>query len=99
MLSFWPSIVILSLVQGLVVMLPRALAPARLVALRGPRWALVPPASVGAFVLVAGLPARASADGLTYLALVAVPPLAAVALALLAHGARLRWAFVVAPLF
>jgi hypothetical protein len=105
MLSFWPSILILSVVQGAVVALPRALAPARLLAparalaLRGPGWALVPPASVIAFVLVAGLAARASAKGLTYLALVAVPPLAAVALAWVARPSRLRLALLVAPLF
>ena len=99
MLSFWPSILILSLVQGLVVALARALAPARLMPVHGARWALVPPLSVVAFVVVAGLAAPASADGLTYLALVAVPPLAALALVLVRRPARARRALLVAPLF
>jgi len=99
MLSFWPSIVILSLVQGAVVALPRAFAPARLATLRRPRWALIPPVSVIGFVLVAGLAARASAKGLTYLALVAVPPLAALALAFLARRSQPRLALLVVPLF
>lgn len=77
--------------------LPRNLPlvlPARL---RGRRWALVPPASVVVFVLVAREAEQASADALTYLALVAVPLLAALALASLAHGAR-PLAALVAPL-
>ena len=41
--------------------------------LRGRRWALVPPLSVIAFVLIARAAERASAQGLTYLALCAVP--------------------------
>jgi len=97
-LPFWLSIAVLSLVQGAIVAAPRALAPlpARF---RSRRWALVPPASVIGFVLVAGAAERASADGLTYLALVAVPPLAALALAVLARGARPALALAVPLLF
>lgn len=98
MLPFWTSIAVLSLVQGAIVAAPRALGPlpARL---RSRRWALVPPASVIGFVLVAGAAERASADGLTYLALVAVPPLAALALGVLVRGARPLLALAVPVLF
>ena len=53
MLSFWPSILILSLVQGVVVALPRALPPARLMPFRGARWALVPPLAVVSLIIIA----------------------------------------------
>ncbi|HEX5224712.1 MAG TPA: hypothetical protein VFW29_06240, partial [Solirubrobacteraceae bacterium] len=105
-LPFWISIAILSLVQGAIVTVPRALArpeapteaptpgarrPARArfaLWARSRRWALVPPVSVVAFVAIASAAEQASAEGLTYLALVCVPPLAALALGLLARGAR-----------
>jgi hypothetical protein len=89
-LPFWLSIGVLSLVQGAVVAAPRAIGPlpARL---RSRRWALVPPASVIVFVLVASAAERASADGLTYLA--------ALALGLLAHRARPVYALAVPVLF
>jgi hypothetical protein len=75
---------VLSLLQGALVAVPRAWDAGRLARLRSRRWALVPPASVILFVLIASLAERASADGLTYLALVAVPMLAALALGWLA---------------
>jgi hypothetical protein len=97
------SIALLSLVQGALVAVPRAWDAGRLARLRSRRWALVPPASVIGFVLVASAAERASADGLTYLALIAVPVLAALALGWLAwdtdptpHPAR---ALLVVPLF
>ena len=99
-LPFWLSIAALSLVQGALVALPRALTPRA--AARGwgrGGWALIPPVSVIAFVLIARAAEQASAQGLTYLALVAVPPLAALALGALAHGARPRRALVVPVLF
>ncbi len=99
MLPFWISIALLSLAQGLVVALPRPLAPARLERLRDRRWALVPPLSVIAFVFIAREAERASAQGLTYLALVAVPVLAALALGWLIQGARPRRALLVPVLF
>jgi hypothetical protein len=80
MIPFWISIAILSLAQGAVVALPRAWDARALSRLRGRRWALVPPASIVVFVVIASVAERASADGLSYLALVAVPPLAALAL-------------------
>jgi hypothetical protein len=102
MIPFSISIAILSLAQGAVVAVPRAWEPDRLARLRGRRWALIPPVSVLAFVLIARAAERASADGLTYLALVAVPALAALALGWLAWYAgepRRRLALLVVPLF
>jgi hypothetical protein len=102
MIPFAISIAVLSLVQGAVVAAPRAWEPERLARLRGRRWALIPPVSVLAFVLIAREAERASADGLTYLALVAVPALAALTLGWLAWCAeppRPRWALLVVPLF
>jgi hypothetical protein len=102
MIPFAISIAVLSLVQGSVVAVPRAWEPARLARLRSRRWALIPPVSVLAFVLIARETERASADGLTYLALAAVPALAALALGWLQWDAdppRPRRALLVVPLF
>jgi hypothetical protein len=102
MIPFAISIAVLSLVQGAVVAVPRAWEPEPLVRLRARRWALIPPVSVLAFVLIAREAERASADGLTYLALVAVPALAALALGWLqwyADPPRPRRALLVLPLF
>jgi hypothetical protein len=102
MLPFWLSIVLLSLVQGAMVAVPAAIGgwlPARL---RARRWATIPPLSVIGFVLVARAAEHASAQGLTYLALVAVPLLAALALGWLmweARAPRPQLALLVAPLF
>jgi hypothetical protein len=102
---FWISIALLSVAQGALAALPGALAwepPARL---RGRRWAIVPPLSVIAFVFGAGAAESASAHALTYLALVAVPLLAALALGWLlwdarqARRSRLLRALVAAALF
>ncbi len=99
MLPFWISIAVLSVVQGVLVALPRGLQGSRLERLRGRRWGLVPPLSVLGFVAIARGAERASADGLTYLALVAVPLLAALALGWLGAGARPRHALLVGVLF
>jgi hypothetical protein len=103
MLPFSLSIASLSLAQGAIVALARVPPiedrPASLQRLRGRRWALVPPLSVIGFVLVVGAAERASAQGLTYLALVAVPPLAALALGWLTPGARPRRMLLVPALF
>lgn len=61
-------------------------------------WALVLPLSIVVVISAIALDS-ASARFLTYFALVAVPPLAAAALAWLAHGARLELALLVLPLF
>jgi hypothetical protein len=98
-LPFWISIALLSLVQGWLVGVPRSLEAPWLAGLRGRRWAVIPPLSVIAFVFIARVAERASAQGLTYLALVAVPLLAALALGWLSRGARPWRALLVAPVF
>jgi hypothetical protein len=62
-------------------------------------WALAPPLSVIGFVAVGLLAERASAQALTYIALVGVPLLAVLALGWLMHGARPIFALLVIPLF
>jgi hypothetical protein len=61
-------------------------------------WALVPPASIIVVIALVGLYAS-SADALSYLALVAVPPLAAIALGAVMRGARPPLALAAVPLF
>lgn len=105
MLPFWISIAALSLAQGLLVAVPGAIAGGLPARLRSRRWALVPPLSVIAFVFGARTAEHASAQGLTYLALCAVPVLAALALGWLLwdarspHWPRLLRALLVLPLF
>jgi hypothetical protein len=96
--SFAVSIAILSLVQAALVALPRARRFAWLEAFRSPWWALVP---AGSIVVVIGIVAweGESATALSWLALVAVPPFAALALGWLVHGSRPEWAAAIAPLF
>ena len=67
--------------------------------LRTGRWGLLPPASVLAFVFIARAAERPSAQALTYLALCAVPALAALALGYLVPRARPRLTLLVLPLF
>jgi hypothetical protein len=98
-LPFWISIALLSLAQGALVAVPRGLAAPRLSLLRGRRWAVVPALSVVGFVLIASAAEHASAEGLTYLALCAVPPLAALALGWLSRGAHPVNALLVLALF
>jgi hypothetical protein len=99
MLPFWLSIGLLSVAQGGIVALARVPDAPALVRLRDRRWALIPPLSVTGFVLVAALAEHASAQGLSYLALGAVPALAAAALGWLTPGARPRRALLVPALF
>jgi hypothetical protein len=98
-LPFWLSIGVLSIFQGALVALPGTLRAAALGPLRGRRWALVPPASIIVFVFGARAAEHASAQGLTYLALVAVPLLALAALGWLAWGARARLVLLAPALF
>ncbi len=98
-MPFWLSIACLSLFQGALVALPVRLRAPFLGRLRTGGWAFVLPVSVVAFVAIARLAEQASAQGLTYLALIAVPPLAALALAGLARGGRPRRAVVAGALF
>ncbi len=98
MLPFWLSIGALSLVQALLVALPRPAAWSFLERLRSRWWGLILPLSI--VVVVAAVAAESTvADFLTYLALVAVPPLAAAALGWIVHGARPPLALAVVPLF
>ncbi len=78
--------------------LPRAWRFAWLERFRSPWWALVP---AGSIVVVIGIVAwqGESATALSWLALLAVPPFAALALGRLVHGARPEWAAAVPPLF
>jgi hypothetical protein len=99
MLPFSLSIVVLSLAQGALVAVPRALPGPGLGAFRARRWAAIPPLSVLGFVLIARAAEQASAQALTYLALVAVPLLAVLALGWLTGAGRPRRALAVAPLF
>jgi hypothetical protein len=96
--SFGVSICVLSLVQAALVALPAANPFPWLARLRGPAWAIIPAGSIVLFVIVLRAAAGA-AEGLTYLALVAVPLLAAVALGVAMRGARPVFALAVVPLF
>jgi hypothetical protein len=85
-------------VQAGLVALPRPRHFAWLDAFRSPWWALVPALSI---VVVIGVVALAgeSATFLSWLALVAVPPFAALALGWLVRGSRPAWALATVPLF
>ena len=86
-MSFGVAIVLLGGVQGLTVALPGAGWPSWLWRPTGWAWALVAPASIVIVIAaIAALPGVA--DGLTWLALIAVPLLAAAALGWAMHGAR-----------
>jgi hypothetical protein len=104
-ISFWLSIGLLSLCQGVIVGLPRAWSPPWMTRLHSPLWALVPALSVIAFVAMGSVAERDSARVLTYLALVAVPLLAALALGWIVWGtppttaSRPALALLVVPLF
>ena len=98
MLPFAVSIGFLSLVQAALVAAPKPAVNPLLSRLASRWWALVLPLSIGLVVAAIALES-ATADFLTYLALIAVPPLAAVALGWLARGARPPLALLVVPLF
>jgi hypothetical protein len=80
------------------VALPQPRRFAWLDAFHSPWWALVPALSI---VFVIGVVAweGESATALSWLALVAVPPFAALALGWLVRGGRPEWAVAVVPLF
>jgi hypothetical protein len=98
LLPFWLSIGVLSLVQASLVAAPKPPLPALLGRLQSCWWALALPLSI-VVVISAIAVDSASARFLTYLALAAVPPLAAAALAYLVRGARWQLALLVLPLF
>jgi hypothetical protein len=89
MSSFAVSIVALSLVQALLVALPRSPLPKLPEPLRlnSRWWALVPTLSIVVVIAAVALESG-SATFLSWLALVTVPPLAALALGTLVRGAR-----------
>ncbi len=97
-MSFAVSISVLSLLQAVAVALPRPRRLERLDAFRSPWWALVPALSIVVVIGIVALEGE-SATALAWLALVAVPPLAALALGVLLHGSRPAWALVALPLF
>lgn len=97
-MSFAVSISILSLLQGVLVALPRPWRFGWLDRFRSPWWALVPALSIVVVIAIVAWQGE-SATGLSWLALIAVPPFAALALGRLVRGGRPAWAIAVAPLF
>jgi hypothetical protein len=96
--SFGVAIVLLGAVQGLTVALPGAGWPRWLWRPAGRGWALIAPGSI--IAVIAGISALPGvADGLTWLALIAVPPLAAAALGWAMRGARPAFALAAVALF
>jgi hypothetical protein len=91
-----PSIVALDAAQAVLVALPAAGLPKSLQRFAGRWWALIPPASIVA-VVFAIAEAPGVADGLTWLALIACPPLAALTLGWAMRGARPLYALAVVP--
>lgn len=98
MLSFGVSIGLLSLAQGAIVGLPRPGRFPVLARLRNPWWAIIPGGSIVAFVVGVGSRPETAQD-LTYLALVGVPVLAAVALAWVCRGSTRLLGLFVIPIF
>jgi hypothetical protein len=97
-LPFWLSIGALSLVQAALVAAPRPASSGFLERLSSRWWALVLPLSI--VVVVAAIAADSTtARFLTYLALFAVPPLAAAGLGWVMRGGRPPLALLVVPLF
>jgi hypothetical protein len=88
---------VLDAAQALCVALPAAGLPAALSFLTGRGWALVAPLSVVVTVVAITI-AAASADVLTWIALLLVPPGCALALGWAAHGARPWLAVLTLPL-
>src|SRR3954471_20030142 len=96
-LPFWISDAVLISTQAIVVALPEAQHPAALRRLHRAAWALIPAASIA--LVIGGLAlAPGAADAPPYLALVATPLLAAVALGHVVRGARPPLALAVLPL-
>lgn len=98
MLPFWLSIGALSLLQALLVALPRPAELPLLNRLRSGWWALWLPLPILLTIGVIALDS-ATANFFTYLALAAVPPCAALALGLVIRGARPWMAALALPLF
>jgi hypothetical protein len=94
---FEPDTAVLDAAQAVCVALPAAGLPVFLSALRGRGWAFVAPVSIVVTVTAITL-ATASADVLTWVALVLVPPGCALALGWAMHGARPWLALLTLPL-
>ncbi|HEY8082042.1 MAG TPA: hypothetical protein VIE64_00620 [Solirubrobacterales bacterium] len=99
-MNFATSISVLGLLQAALVALPRSPLPTLPEPLRlnSRWWALVPALSIVVVIAAIELDSD-SATALSYLALVAVPGLAAVALGCLVQGAQPIWAVAAVPLF
>ena len=98
-LAFIPSDAVMLAVQAGVVAAPRR--PPEIPWIRrlsGPAWALIPIASIIGVIFAIRF-MSGTATGLTWLALVAVPLLAAIALGWAAHGGRWWLSFLAVPLF
>jgi hypothetical protein len=93
---FAASYAVLCAAQGLAVAAPGAERFPVLRRLRSRWWAAIPLAAIVGTVFAVGA-ASGTADFLTYLALVTTPPLAALALAYAARGARPPLALLVVP--
>jgi hypothetical protein len=93
---FEPDTALLDAAQALTIALPAAGVPAWLAWASGRGWALVAPLSV-VLSVAAILIANASADVLTWVAFLLVPPGCALALGWAAHGARPWLAPLAAP--
>jgi hypothetical protein len=94
---FEPDTMVLDAAQALCVALPGAGIPASLLRLSGRGWALIAPLSVVLSVAAIGV-ATVSADVLTWIALLLVPPGCALALGWAARGARPWLALAAVPL-
>jgi hypothetical protein len=99
MLPFWLSIGVLSATQGALVAFPGTISIPWVERRSSRLWAAIPPLSVILFVFIARAAEQASAQSLTYLALVAVPVLAALALGWWGRGARPALALLAPALF
>lgn len=97
-MSFAVSISILSLLQATLVALPQPRPLPWVARLRSRWWAALPPLSIAVTIALVAL-SSTLATALAWLALVAVPPLAAVALGLLVRGSRPAWALAAPLLF
>jgi hypothetical protein len=97
MVYFEPDTAVLDAAQALCIALPAAGLPALLSRFGGRGWSLVAPLSVVA-TAVAITVASESADVLTWIALLLVPPGCALALGWAAHGARPWMAVLVVPM-
>jgi hypothetical protein len=98
-LGFIPSDAAILIVQAACVAAPRRPPrPAWMQRLSGPAWALIPIASIVGCIFAITYVSN-TANGLTWLALIAVPILAAVALGWAARGARPWLALLMLPMF